>query len=936
MANTASESNPRGQAAWLLPAKTRWPAQPDGYRRRVDLLQRMEPLRRLTVLRAPGGFGKTCLLADACRRWLDAGHLVAWLTLDADDAPGVIDAYLAYAFSLAGLHARDDPRQAESSEGEIPHRARRRTEVLAATIEAHAAPCLLALDDVEQLRHPEALDTVDFLVRHGPPNLRFAFAMRDNPGLDLDGVDAARRCLFGAEDLRFSSAQIEGFFDGALSPKELHAVQRRTEGWPVALRIYSNERNARQQGGPGANGPRGKNPRLRLPIDLLAKQRGQTSSAAAPADWFGQRLLARLRPEDRALLLDIALFDWVSPPLVDKVLRTANVQRRLAEVVALDGLLLPQDRDGAGTWRMNPLLKEYCAEQARSENPERYRALQRRIARLEAQAGHTAPALRHASEAGDDALTGEILEQAGGVRMWACFGVKSLIAVDEFLNAEVIERFPRAALLHCCVLVLQARFGEAFALYGSLKERTSGFERDRAGGDDAALKMDHLLVVATLAGFNCLPFDHPMVQKALRDMEGAVPDAPNGKRDDAANGLDAVVEGALNLSLCLAEQQRTRFEAAGRRGMASKRAFARRDADYGGVFVNLALGALAMAQGRVRQAEDWYGQGAPTAIADVLSLELQFERSVKPAAATEHNLPPMPEVGWMDVYAAAYGVAAEMAFDAQSARSSVDLSLEYARSKGLVTVQRFLTALRISWLVRDGFIDEAERQWRADGLPTETAEVLDPDRQTWREMEAIACARIRLFIARGDLLAARPLVEALCRSAEERRLQRVLMNGVALSMATEHGLGMLRNAAADLADFLRIAAVSDYVRPLARERETTLEVLPALLAAREEADVHPAASRLLDELAEPVAEVPIFTAREMAIVRRVEQNQRVDEIAQALDMSELHLEAHLEAIRHKTGAGEGEDVLRGNRLRPPPGPAAARRPWRGRRTRPRQ
>ena len=909
MVDVASQGGVQGGTSWLLDAKTRWPALPEGYRRRADLLARMEPLRRLTVLKAPGGFGKTCLLADACRRWVGERRLVAWLTLDADDAPGVIDAYLAYAFKLAGLHPGEGGEGDSRPDSEIPHRARRRTEVLAATIEAYGAPCLLALDDVEQLRHSEALDTVDFLLQHGPPNLHFALAMRDDPGLEIGDAGGEGRCILGAEDLRFSSQQIESFFDGELSAKELRAVERRTEGWPVALRIYRNERSAQ-----------GKGRRFRFGTDPLAKQRG-------PADWFGQRLLGRLRTEDRTLLLDLALFDWVSPSLVDTVLRTNDVRQRIAELAALDGLLLPQEGDDAGTWRMNPLLKEYCAEQARTENPARFRALQRRIARLEAEAGHVAPALRHANEAGDHALTGEILEDAGGVRLWALFGVKSLSAVDEFLTPEVIDRFPRTALLHCAVLVLQSQFGEASALYASLQERTRGFERDREGGDDTALKMDHLLVVATLAGFNCLPFQSSMVQQALAAMEHVVPDGQD------ATGLDAVVEGALNLSLCLADQQRSRFALASRRGKASKSAFARRGADYGGVFVNLALGSLAMAQGRIEEAEDCYGQGAPTAIADILSLELQFERSAKPSGVATHNVPPMPEVGWMDVYAAAYGVAAEMAPDAQSARSSVELSLEYARSKGLVTVQRFLSALQASWLVKDGFVDQAVRHWSEAGLPTDTAEVLDLEHQSWREMEAIACARIRMALVRGDFLSARPLVEALCRTAEDRQLRRVLMNGVALSMATERGLGRVDNAVADLADFLRIAATSDYLRPLAREREAALNVLPALLATEREADVHATAAKLLEELDEPAAEEEtIFSAREMAIVRRVEQGRDNVEIAQALGVSELHVEAHLEAIRQKTGAIDRDDIVDvARRLSPPP--VIGRRPWRGRRTR---
>ena len=897
------------EQSWLLAAKVRCPSDADGYHGRTDLLQRMEPLQRLTVLTAPSGFGKTSLLADVCRRWQAAGRLVAWLTLDEDDAPGVLDAYLSFAFRVVGIEFAEGENihRQQDREGELPHRARRRTELLSIAIEAHAAPCLLALDDLEQLRHREALDTVDFLLQHGPSNLHFALAMRDNPGLDLAKASLdGKVCHLTADNMRFSLPQIDSFFGGGLSLRELEALEKRTEGWPVALRVYRNMKAM-----PGTAVTVG---------DLVAGQGG-------PADWFGEQLLRGLKDEDRQLLLDTALLDWISPPMANELLGMEDTQRRLKGLAALDGLLLPQEGGDAGTWRMNPLLKEYCTAQLLREDPERYRALQRRIAHLEAHTGRVVPALRHANQAGDSALIGELLEEAGGVRLWARFGVKSLVSVDEFLTPEVIDNCPRAALLHCTVLVIKSRFQEAFALFETLEARTRGFERDRPGGNDAALKEDHLLVLATLAGFNCLPVGSALVQRALADMEmlGALDDA----QQERTRPLDPIVEGALNLSLCIADQQRTKFDLARQRGAASKRAFMRCGASYGSVFVNLALGTLAMAQGRVREAEDCYGQGAPTAIADILSLELQFERNVKPPEAAAQNLPSMPEIGWMDIYAAAYGVSAEMAFDARSARFSVDQSFEYARAKGLTAVVRFLSALRVSWLVKDGFADWAEQSWRDGGLPTTTAEILSADKQSWREMEAMASARIRLLIAQGEFQAARILVEAMCRTAEERQLRRVLMNGVALSMTTERRLGEMENAVADLADFLRMAEVVDYLRPLARERETTLAVLPALLESEREADVHDAAAALLDELNEP-ADAPIFTAREISIVRRIEQGLRNDEIARELGLSEPNFETHLMQICRKTGArNEADIVAAAERLISPPR-HVIQRPWRGR------
>ena len=86
-------------------AKVMAPAPPVGYVHRASLLKRIDAVldRRLTVLQAPGGFGKTTVLADVSHRKKKAGLVVAWLSLDQDDSPDVFGNYLALAFEHAGL-----------------------------------------------------------------------------------------------------------------------------------------------------------------------------------------------------------------------------------------------------------------------------------------------------------------------------------------------------------------------------------------------------------------------------------------------------------------------------------------------------------------------------------------------------------------------------------------------------------------------------------------------------------------------------------------------------------------------------------------------------------------------------------------------------------------------------------------------------------------
>lgn len=880
---------------WLHVAKAQQPAVVRGYFRRTDLLARVEPLRALTVLRAPSGFGKTALLADVFHRWRNDGRLAAWLTVDEGDAAGIIDAYIALAFRNGGLPLVD-MKEAWRDDGDsaIPHRARRRTELLATAIKTHGAPCLLVLDDVERLVRSEAVDTVNYLLQSGPPNLHVALAMRDNPGLDLSKIDDGEGVAFSAQELRFSTAQIDGFFNGSLSLREIATLEKGTEGWPVALRIFRNIKAAA-----------GKD--QAVTIQQIAADR-------VTAEWLGERLLRDLPEADRDLLLDLSLFEWITPTLAEEALGEADLRHRVERVGALDGLLQQGPDD---TLRLNPLLREYCATRRR-EDSDRFQMLHRRIAQAEAREGRVVPALRHASEAGDGGQVGQLLERAGGVRLWARFGVKALIAINEQLSDAVVDAFPRAALLRCTVLGLQSRFGEALQQYAALRAKTQGFQRDRVGGDDGALRADHMLVQATLVGFHCLPLHSPLVREALASINEMV----------AAPIADPVVEGALHLSLSIVHGQRARFAAAQRCGTQARAAFDRAGAAYGSVFVNLTLGTLAMAQGRVREAANHYGHGAPTAIADILSWELEHERSCKPAAASAPTVPTIPEVGWVDVHAAAYSVAAELAFDAQAALFSVEHARERARSKNLATVVRFLSALRITWLVRQGLHADAARAWGEDSLPDTDAAILDADRQSWREMEALACGRVRLLQAQGDLRAARELLRQLCLLADDRGLRRVLMNGLALSVSVERDMGLMHNAVTDLADLLRLAEEADYLRPLGRERNAALYVLPALLEEASARDAHAAAAKALAELHAP-ADATQFTARELAVLRALGEGNGALEIAASLGINEEDLQLEMEDLYAKSGAQDRDEFDRLALDAAATLPRGARRNWRG-------
>ena len=568
-----SHSRPRTSALsrvapWLFSAKVEVPVRVDAYFDRPRLLELSELARSgIFVIQAPGGFGKTTMLAEMCRQEHARGALTAWLTLDEDDTEEGIGTYLAYAFERAGLRI-SNPSDA------LDHGLA----LVATGIEAHDGPCLLVLDDAERIADG-AVTAINSFLRHLPGNLRIAVGMRENPGLDLAGVALDGQVgVLTADQLRFTRQEIIDFFGGELSRRELAEVTARTEGWPVALRIHRNMR-ASEAGTPASGAS--------TAVDLAGDEE-------ITANWLGARLLRNATNEERGFLMDIALFDLIDIALVDQILGREDAGPMMARLVSLRGLI---QRIGDGdTFRLHPLLKDYCAAQLRREDPDRYRRLHRKIAVAMEGRGYLLPAMRHASEAGDSRLVGDILIRAGGLRLYLHEGSTRLAAAERFLTPDVLEGHPRLALLRCRILTNNARVAEAHSLYESVKAQTQGFTRDPNDDSARALRVDATVMAATLVGYGCMP----VTDELIRDVRASLGLLEQEK------GPDPATLAVHNLILFIAHYQRARFDIAREFATEARKQYARCGSHHGDLLVTLHEGLLAMAQGRGREAQSHY------------------------------------------------------------------------------------------------------------------------------------------------------------------------------------------------------------------------------------------------------------------------------------------------------------------------------------------
>ena len=890
-------------APWLLAAKITAPARAPGFFRRAAITERIEPFENpLLVVRAPAGFGKTALLADLYHGARESGVLAAWITVDEDDTPPVFTEYLLYAFERAGLDLAvlHDLRNA----GPATPQLQQRLGTLMRAIEGHAAPCLLVLDEAERLADPVTVATVESVLRHPSDNLRIAVGFREDPGFDVSQVVLSGRGIGVTEaELRFSTGEIAGFFGNALSQRELAAVAERTEGWPAALQIYRNQRKT----GSGAGAAPAPDGHL------------------AVADYCRTRLFRGVPERDREFMLDLSLFEWIDPELVDEVMEATDAGRRLDTLPALSGFVATHD--GGDVRRLHPLIREYCAAERFATDPGRFRELHRRIALATEARGRLGRAMRHARASGDTRLAGEVLERAGGLRLWRRGGTTQLEAADRLLTADALAAYPRLALARCLLRIRSGKFEEARMLYEGVRHGTRDFARDREGGDDHALGADAFIVQALFAGYGCQPLGSEAVQSLF------------GKGHELARDptLPPEIRGAVHELLATAYFQMARFDTSETLGARATEFFARCGSPRGAMTMDFMFGMLAMAQGRAREAAERYASGrrkaqevfprdpGPALIGDVLAAELALEQNG--AAGIEETVRSFPArlrgtAASLDVYAAAFSVATEMTFvrrGADAALAFLDESRARAEAMGLPSVMRYLAAGRINVLVRDRQDQRAANAWDAAGLPTEVRDVLDLDGQSWREMEAIAEARVRLLTARGAFDGARELADGLCRVAEQRGLMRTLLRGLALATVVEHRARARNAAEARLVRYLRIAREVDYLRPLFRDRAISVTVLRRLSEIHPDLDTRESAEAtalrlggttpaVRIESASPVA--PSLSARERAVLAGVARGERDKEIGTALGLTRDGVRYHLTHVYRKLSAANRVAAVR--------------------------
>src|SRR6266516_4762708 len=207
---------------------------------RPRLLERLnEGLhRKLTLISAPAGFGKTTLVSE----WvLGCERPTAWLSLDeGENDPARFLAYLVAALQTIEPNIGEGVLGVLQSPQPPPPEA-----ILTALLnEITTLPdhFVLVLDDYHVLDAKAVDQALTYLVEHLPPQMHLVIATREDPQLPLARLRARGHLTeLRATDLRFTASEAAEFLTQVmglnLSAEDIAALEDRTEGWIAGLQL---------------------------------------------------------------------------------------------------------------------------------------------------------------------------------------------------------------------------------------------------------------------------------------------------------------------------------------------------------------------------------------------------------------------------------------------------------------------------------------------------------------------------------------------------------------------------------------------------------------------------------------------------------------------------------------------------------------------------
>jgi serine/threonine-protein kinase PknK len=384
--------------------------------------------RRLVLIHAPSGFGKSTLAAQWRDELCRDGVAVGWLTVDDDD-----DNVVWFLAHLLESIRRVRPALAASlcqvleEHGDDASRY-----VLTSLIdEIHEKDDRIALviDDWQRVSDAGTTAALGFLLEHGCHHLQVIVTSWSRAGLPLSKLRIHDELVeIDGGSLRFDAEEARSFLNDMgglqLSGSDVDALTTSTDGWAAALQLATLS----LRGGADAD-------------HLVSEMSGANDVIG---DFLAENVFDNTEPELAQFLLASSITERICGGLASALAQTTHGQAMLEEVERR-GLFL-QRVDGNPEWfRYHQMFAEFLRRRLERDHPVRVAHLHDSASTWFAQHGYLSEAVDHALASGDPVRAVDLVEQ-DETRLLEQSKMTTLLSIIKKLPSQLVTSRPRLQL----------------------------------------------------------------------------------------------------------------------------------------------------------------------------------------------------------------------------------------------------------------------------------------------------------------------------------------------------------------------------------------------------------------------------------------------------------------------------------------------------------
>ena len=394
--------------------------------------------RKLTLVSAPAGYGKTTLITSWLYSLMESTRSI-WLSLEkSDNEPARFLSYWATAWNRIS----DLPLENIQDLLDMPQLPPFQS-ILDEVINPLARleePAILVLDDYHTINDSLIHEMLEYFIEHQPHQAHLVIITRSEPPLPLARLRARRQMVeISASDLRFTEEEAGHFFNQSmhlvLEDEHIHSLEMRTEGWAVGLQLAALALK-----------------NLPDPQNFVETFSG---SHRFVLDYLAEEVIRQQRKGVRDFLIQTSILERFNAESCEALTGNPDSQGLLTELEQANLFLIPLDDDRVW-YRYHHLFADFLRTELSKTETEK---LYRKAALWHEQNDLLSEAVQYAIASNDLEFLADVIDR--GLRKDAIWSGGNLTLYSTWLDAlppQVFQNRPTLSLNASRILYLSGRF----------------------------------------------------------------------------------------------------------------------------------------------------------------------------------------------------------------------------------------------------------------------------------------------------------------------------------------------------------------------------------------------------------------------------------------------------------------------------------------------